>query len=189
MGIRERVAVAGAGYRVQKKKNQNKNKESLLIWAVLNFMMTVPNYSYPSTTHLRDLNGPGHTWQFPTDMNYGVMYLVLSYRILLGCHYAWGEHCRQKETSRRLPYTQAGSGLPKTFLGGIGLRGSQITEKRCQISSLAGFQMKAKISFVCLGWVTEGWVQPALAFLLLLSVARAGGYSQTPLGAEGKSHT
>lgn len=61
----------------------------------------------------------------------------------------------------RLPYTQAGSALPKPFLGGVSLPSSQITEERCRISPLARFQMKAKISFVCHGQVTEGWIQPA----------------------------
>lgn len=47
-------------------------------------MVTVPSYSCPSIAGLQALNGPGPTPKLPTDKNYGVRYLVLSYRNLLG---------------------------------------------------------------------------------------------------------
>lgn len=56
------VAVAGAGYSAFK-------KVSLLIWAVLNFMMTILSYSCPSIADQKALNGPRPMWKFPTDMN------------------------------------------------------------------------------------------------------------------------
>lgn len=93
-----------------------------------------------------------------------------------------------EEITRKLSYTQAGQTLPKAFLGGPSLSGSQMTEERCHSPPLSGFQMKAKIFFVTGRSLKAVFSLPEFP-TSALSTVRSVGYNQPCLGTEGECHT